>query len=219
MKLHREAQHARPSTNMMHGSMRVRKRGNESPRPACNSRALLEHGDVNRTNVAIVNFNEPLLRRRHECGTDCDIMGNRSFAFSSSSRSSGSNISCFVTFFLAPLKVGVRRSKLEQFSWVGEQVVPRRSLKHGSRRRLAACVAIVVLLFATSVGLWHHHDSDSSATCQVCHVAHHQPLVQTQVRTQVVRPVAIRAALPVEAQSSALDPVALHASPRAPPSA
>ena len=91
--------------------------------------------------------------------------------------------------------------------------------KHGSHRRLAVCVAIALLLFATSVGLWHHHDSDSSATCQVCHVAHHQPLVQAQVRAQVTQPVAIRAALPIEAQSSALDPVALHASPRAPPSA
>jgi len=113
----------------------------------------------------------------------------------------------------------VRRSKLEQFDWVGEQLVSGGSSQHGSRRRLAACVAIVVLLFATSVGLWHHHDSDSSATCQVCHVANHQPLVQAQVRAQIARPVAIRAALPVEAQSSALDPVALHASPRAPPSA
>jgi len=94
-----------------------------------------------------------------------------------------------------------------------------RMAKHESRRRLAVCVAIALLLFATSVGLWHHHDSDSSATCQVCHVAHHQPLVQAQVRAQAIRPVAVRAALPVEAQSSALDPITHHASPRAPPSA
>jgi hypothetical protein len=93
------------------------------------------------------------------------------------------------------------------------------ALQRKSRRRIAACVAIVVLLFATSAGLWHHHDSDSSATCQICHVVHHQPLVQEHVRAQLPELVATMQPIPAQSQRVALDPITLHASPRAPPSA
>lgn len=109
-------------------------------------------------------------------------------------------------------KLGSRGNELKLFS----------KAEFDARRRIAACLAIAFLLFATSVGVWHRHNSnspDSEATCQICHIAHHQPLIQAEMGASLSAPVSVRWELHVPAQSILREPIALHASPRAPPAA
>jgi len=91
-----------------------------------------------------------------------------------------------------------------------------------SCKRIAACLAIAILLFATSVGLWHRHDSnspDSEATCQICHIAHHQVLVQPQASAHLPQPIVFARTVSPLAPVVALDLATLHDCPRAPPAA
>ena len=86
------------------------------------------------------------------------------------------------------------------------------------RKRCAVSLAILALLFATSIALLHHDDPASSAVCQVCHLVN-LPLLGPQVAVQLPQPIQFRDKAPVLRQSIWLDPVSDHTSPRAPPSA
>lgn len=84
-------------------------------------------------------------------------------------------------------------------------------------RQLAARAALLLFLFASSVGLWHHHDnSETVAACQVCHVAH-APALRTIVVAGISAPVVIGWAAPVATEHPLADRSAHRASPRAPP--
>lgn len=120
--------------------------------------------------------------------------------------------------FLATLEPLSASKYAEDSVRLGVRMFLGRTTKSRNRRRIAAGVAIVVLLFATSAAVWHHHDSDSQATCQVCHVVHHQPLVASQAQAQLPEPVALNWAGVIRGQSLALDRTTLPASSRAPPS-
>lgn len=85
-------------------------------------------------------------------------------------------------------------------------------------RRLVAFLALAVLLSSTSIGLWHHHNSNSSANCPVCHVAH-TPFLKANIARNLPKPLHVRAAFPFRALLANLDPITHHASPRAPPAA
>jgi hypothetical protein len=88
----------------------------------------------------------------------------------------------------------------------------------GVRKRVAVGLAILAVLFATSIALLHHDDPTSSAVCQVCHLVN-LPLLGPQVSIQVPKPIKFRDKAPVLMQGVSLDSVSDHASPRAPPSA
>lgn len=82
-----------------------------------------------------------------------------------------------------------------------------------------ACLALGVLLFLSSSGLWHHHqDLESPATCSVCRVLH-TPIIQAQVAIHVAIGSGIGQPTPVIAPALELGPVADQTSPRAPSSA
>ena len=87
----------------------------------------------------------------------------------------------------------------------------------GVRKRFAVGLAILALLFGTSIALLHHDDPTSSTVCQVCHLVN-LPLLGPQVSVQLPRPIQFRDEAPVLRQSVSLDPVSDHTSPRAPPS-
>jgi hypothetical protein len=86
-------------------------------------------------------------------------------------------------------------------------------------RRLTACLAVLLLLVLPYAGFWHHHqNSESSATCQVCHAVH-APVVQPGIAPAIPAPLEIREAAPVAGLCSKLAPAGYQTSPRAPPSA
>jgi hypothetical protein len=61
----------------------------------------------------------------------------------------------------------------------------------GVRKRAAVCIAILALLFATSIALMRHNDPNSSTVCQICHLVN-LPLLGAQIGVQLPQPGAVR---------------------------
>lgn len=86
------------------------------------------------------------------------------------------------------------------------------------RRRLAACLGIATLLFATFAAAAHQDDPNSSAPCQICYVSH-LPLLSEQISPGLPAPIGLGRIAPAANEIPGLDPVTSLTSSRAPPSA
>jgi len=86
-----------------------------------------------------------------------------------------------------------------------------------TRKRAIACVALLSFLFLSSAVIWHHHsNSESAATCPVCH-AIHAPLIQAESACALTSPAVHDWLVAVAPQSAGFESITRHAPPRAPP--
>src|SRR5215469_2691963 len=86
-----------------------------------------------------------------------------------------------------------------------------------TRRRVIACFALLSFLFLSSAGVLHHHsNSESAATCTVCH-AIHAPLVQRASVSNLSAPRVERWFVSVAPLSAEFELIVRHSPPRAPP--
>jgi hypothetical protein len=77
-------------------------------------------------------------------------------------------------------------------------------------------VAILALLFASTIAILHHHDPHSSSVCRICYLIH-LPLLSERVCVQLPPFGEATGEAPVVNDSPGIDRVTDHSSPRAPP--